>query len=729
MANGPEIAQAYVTIIPSMKGAQKTISAELDAEKLGEEAGAEMGGGLLAGIKDIALGTVLGNMIADGIRLALDGIGDMFSDAFSGAADFEQLAGGMEKLYGDASDRMLELAQNAYRTSGVSANEYMEQATRFSASLINDLGGDTAAAAELTDIAMRAMSDNVNTFGVDIGNVQNAFQGLARGNYSMLDNLSLGYSGSRSEMERLIADANEYARSQGMAGDLVIDSFADQIRAIELIQEKQGIAGTTAKESASTISGSMAMLGASWQNLLTSLAGDQAGIDAAIAGVVESLAAAASNVVPAVLRIGAGALSAIPELMGSAVSAVAEAIVPMLDEMTGGAASEILARIQEIIAPLQENVLPVLQDVFGRIGEAAQRMAPILASIADGAMRLLAQAAEAVGWAFDALSPAISFVADLFGGALVFALDAVAGLFQLLTEAIEFLRDLIQPVADFIVEEFELVASRLEPIIDGIGGLFGGIGDFLADPLGAIGDFVTGGSNDMERLEQNANRSTSTMEREVTRHAQDMTRATTSSADRMAQNVTSSTTSMASSASSTMASFSDSVSGSMEAAALNTATQTAAMQASIDGLEGRDVDVNTVTNDYRAITEDVQSRVSGIMNRTVEIFTQTHNPSKGTLFGAANGVLSQLLSIQWGATGGIIDGVTLLGAGEAGAEALVPFSNRTAMRPLVQALAAETGAEYYDRRTYELLTEYAPAILRAIPNLNRRDFDRMSRGA
>lgn len=715
MAGGShtEIAQAYVTIIPSMKDARKTIADEIGAETIGTDAGGKIGGGILAGIKEIAIGTALGNLLADGISMAIDGAKQAFADAFQNAADYEQLIGGMDKLYGDASARIQALAQDAYRTSGLSANEYMEQATRFSASLINDLGGDVDAAAELTDIAMRAMSDNVNTFGTDMGNVQNAFQGFARGNYTMLDNLSLGYAGSKQGMEQLIADANEYARSQGMAGDLVMDSFADQIRAIELIQEKQGIAGTTAKEAANTMSGSLAMLGASWQNLLTSLAGDQTGIDAAISQVIESLGAAAANVVPAVLRIGMGAISAIPQLIASAAQTIGETLVPMLDEMTGGAASEIMGRIGEIIAPLRDNVLPVIQDVFQRIGGIIQTVAPIIGNIANGAMRILAQAAEAVGWAFNALSPVISFLADAFGGALAFALNTVAGIFNTLGEVIQFIADLVEPVATFIVEEFEMVAERLGPIIDGIGGLIGGIGDFLADPLGAIGDFVTGGSRDMERLERNANKSTQTMEREVTRNTNTMARSATASTNAMASSVTSSmnsaaatvdsktqgmatttannTRSMATTSQANMNSMQASIRNAMDAAAKTTANQTRAMQNSINGVQGRTVSINATTNDVGGIVSRVNSVVSSVRNATATITVQKRgiNGIEFTTSQTAHKITGRVYEF---AKGGIVKEPTYSLIGEAGySEAVIPLTPQ-GLKPITDAINDGMGA-------------------------------------
>lgn len=214
-----------------------------------------------------------GAAMAAAVGTAATGIGILTKKSIEAYANYEQLAGGVKKLFGEeASKELMNYANNAYKTSEMSANQYMEQATSFSAALINSLGGNQVAAAKQADVAMRAISDNFNTFGGDITNVQNAFQGFAKQNYTMLDNLKLGYGGTKTEMERLIADANEYAEANGMAADLSIDSFSDIVTAIDLIQQKQGIAGTTAKEAATTIEGSLNMAKAAWQNLVTGFA-------------------------------------------------------------------------------------------------------------------------------------------------------------------------------------------------------------------------------------------------------------------------------------------------------------------------------------------------------------------------------------------------------------------------------------------------------------------------
>jgi hypothetical protein len=208
-----ELGKAYVQIVPSAQGIKGSIESVIggEAESAGKSAGGKLSGAIggalggLGGVLKVGLGAAVAGVTAAGGAVAAFG-----KSAVDSYANYEQLVGGVDKLYGDASGKIQQFADEAYKTSGMSANQYMETATSFSAALVNSLGGDVNKAADMTDVAMRAMSDNANVFGSDLGSVQNAFQGFAKQNYTMLDNLKLGYGGTKSEMERLIADANEY---------------------------------------------------------------------------------------------------------------------------------------------------------------------------------------------------------------------------------------------------------------------------------------------------------------------------------------------------------------------------------------------------------------------------------------------------------------------------------------------------------------------------------------
>ena len=298
----------------------------------------------------------VGVATAAAVGAAAVGVGKLTKASIEAYANYEQLAGGVKKLFGDASDELMNYANNAYKTSGMSANQYMEQATQFSAALINSLG-DQSAAAKQTDVAMRAISDNYNTFGGDIQNVQNAFQGFAKGQFNMLDNLRLGYGGTRGEMERLIADANEYAEANGMAADLSIDSFSDIVTAIDLIQQKQGIAGTTAAEAAKTIEGSLNMTKAAWENLVAGFADPDADLGQLMDNLVVAIVGEdegeglLNQIIPAIER----AMEGIGTLIEEAAPILAEHLPTLIEEILPSllnAATQLIAGIVQALPSL-----------------------------------------------------------------------------------------------------------------------------------------------------------------------------------------------------------------------------------------------------------------------------------------------------------------------------------------------------------------------------------------
>ncbi len=422
------IGTAYVQIIPSSEGIQGELEKVLapEAEEAGEKAGQVAGEKLSSGISSVLSGTgkiaaTIGTVVASAVSAAAVGIGAMTKAAVEGYGEFEQLQGGVQKLYGEGADQIMDYANKAYETAGMSANKYLETATSFSASLINSLGGDTRKAADQTDVAMRAISDNVNTFGSDIESVTNAFQGFSKQNYTMLDNLKLGYGGTKAEMERLIEDANEWGAANGAASDLSIDSFSDVVTAIEQIQHKQGIAGTTAKEAAATIEGSLGMLSASWENLLTGIANPDADLGGLIDNLVSSAESVLTNLMPVIGRSleGIGTLienvapiigeklpelaeQILPNLLSAATSLITELVVNLPDLIAAvlPAAVESLQQIWDALLELGTELTTKIQEFFGEVdwGEA----------FSQGAEALKSGASTLIGWmveGFDTVAP------------------------------------------------------------------------------------------------------------------------------------------------------------------------------------------------------------------------------------------------------------------------------------------------------------------------------------
>lgn len=261
------------------------------------------------------------------IGAAASAVGVLVKKSIDAYGEYEQLAGGIKKLYDEAADDMMAYASKAYKTAGMSANQYMQNVTGFSAALLNSVKGDSKEAAKIADMAMKDISDNANTFGkYTAEELAGVYQALAKGQYMTLDNLNLGFGGTKAGMQQLIDKANELAKAQGMAGDLQIDSYADIVQAIHLVQENLNITGTTEKEAAQTIQGSINMTKAAWENLVAGFADPDANIAELTKNVITSAGKAASNIVPAIMRAASGIGEAFTVILPQALSNIPNAV-------------------------------------------------------------------------------------------------------------------------------------------------------------------------------------------------------------------------------------------------------------------------------------------------------------------------------------------------------------------------------------------------------------------
>lgn len=407
-----ELAKAYVQIVPSAEGIKGSISSAIgpEADEAGRSAGEKVSGGIISGISSIA------KVGAAAIGSAAAAIGAALGQSVSGFAEQEQLIGGVQKLYGNmgqsleeyavaagksveevsgewqnletAQNTVLENARNAYKTAGMDMNTYMDTATSFSASLISSLNGDTVKAAEQTDVAMRAISDNFNTFGGDISNIQNAYQGFAKQNYTMLDNLKLGYGGTKSEMERLIQDAEKvddsFKAQRDSSGNLVM-GFADIVTAIQKIQEQQGIAGTTAREASTTIAGSFGMLKAAWSNLVTGFSDKEADLDSLMKNVVDSVVGytdesgqKVKGLLDNVMPVIETALSGIGQIIEKAAPIIAEKLPGLVSKILPGilsAATSLVGALISALPGLAKTLIAALPGVWEQIKSALSGLA------------------------------------------------------------------------------------------------------------------------------------------------------------------------------------------------------------------------------------------------------------------------------------------------------------------------------------------------------------------
>lgn len=285
-------------------------------------------------------------------------------------AEYEQLVGGVDTLFKESSGKLQEYASQAFMTAGLSANEYMATATNFSASLLQSLGNDTAKAAEYADMAIRDMSDNANKMGTDIARIQDAYQGFAKQNYMMLDNLKLGYGGTKTEMERLLKDANRINREHGITSNYTIENLADVYEAIHVVQEEMGIYGTTAEEASKTITGSLSATKAAWKNLLVGFGSDDADLSGLIDNFVGSLTTAVANIVPRISQILGGIGLAIEEILpvlGEELPGMLQELLPGVIKGAGGLIRGLVENLPELLQVLWDALDQILGGIWNYI--------------------------------------------------------------------------------------------------------------------------------------------------------------------------------------------------------------------------------------------------------------------------------------------------------------------------------------------------------------------------
>lgn len=448
------IGEAYLQIKPSMDGISKDIQQAMgDA---GSKGSSSFGSAFASGLKK--LGTVALSVTA----AATTAVGAFGAQAVKAFGSFEQLEGGVEKLYGDAADEIMKYAEQAYKTSGMSANDYMETATSFSASLINSLGGDMSKAAEMTDVAMRAMSDNVNTFGSDFGSVQNAFKGFSKANFTMLDNLKLGYGGTKEEMERLLRDAEEYGKLA--TGSLKIDSFSDIITAVQLVQEKLNVAGTTAKEAMTTIEGSATATKAAWQNLITAI-GRGEGISKSFDALYNSLfgektgEGLVNQIIPRIQTVieGIGAfIKKAGPIIAASVPKLVSTVLPVLTTSASSALNTLIGVITDILPDLMASLLPVVaSSAISLIGLLAKVLIDCLPILAEVALQAILELAQGLTAALPTLIPYI--------------VEVVLGIADYLVNNLDLLIDvaiqLMNGFADGLINAIPILVEKLPTII------------------------------------------------------------------------------------------------------------------------------------------------------------------------------------------------------------------------------------------------------------------------
>ncbi len=322
---------------------------------------------------------------AAAVGAASAGVAALGTACINAYADYEQLVGGVETLFKDSAETIHSFADNAYKTAGLSANEYMETVTSFSASLLQSLDGDTEKAAAAADLAITDMADNANKMGTAMESIQYAYQGFAKQNYTMLDNLKLGYGGTKEEMQRLLADAEKLS---GVKYDL--SSYADIVEAIHVIQTEMGITGTTAKEASTTIQGSVASMKAAWANLMVGMADDTQNFDMLLSNFIESIGTVADNLLP---RIGV-VIEGMGKLVAGLAPEIASALPTLTNELLPNLVELGVQSISALVQGIQENGDSLAAGALSIVGTLAEGIAELLPMVADTAASLVVSLAD-----------------------------------------------------------------------------------------------------------------------------------------------------------------------------------------------------------------------------------------------------------------------------------------------------------------------------------------------
>lgn len=466
---------------------------ELDkSEEKASSFGDKLKGGLVSGAK---LGAAAIGSMAVAAGSAAIAIGKSALESYS---SYEQLSGGIKKLYGDATDQMMQYANQAYLTSGKSANEYMETATSFSAALIKSLDGDTAKAAELTDKAMRAISDNVNTFGSDASSVESAIQGLSRQNYTMLDNLKLGYAGSAEGMMQLINDSGVLGKTLTNTSELANVGFDQMIEAIQAVQEQQGIAGATAKEAMSTIEGSATATKAAWENVITAI-GSGEGIAEATEGLIGALFGEnegegfINQIIPRIETIVDGigtflveasprlleALESVVEIIAGALPEAVTTIFPVLGQAASSVASTLFTFLMENLPTLISAGMSMLQSIVDGIVNNLPTL------LSTGVSMLAQLGATIIAYLPQLLAMGVQLIASLVSGIIQSIPAVLSGVWEILKSAWDAFKDfdwlsLGKSIIDGIVSGITNFGGAIWNALKGaVSGAFNGVKKFF----------------------------------------------------------------------------------------------------------------------------------------------------------------------------------------------------------------------------------------------------------
>ncbi|MFR4594772.1 MAG: phage tail protein [Oscillospiraceae bacterium] len=435
-----------------------------------------------------------GKVAVAGVAAGATAIGALGTKAVAAYADYEQLVGGVETLFKDSKDQVMDYANNAYKAAGLSANEYMETVTSFSASLLQSLDGDTSAAADKANLAITDMSDNANKMGADMTSIQNAYQGFAKSNYTMLDNLKLGYGGTQAEMKRLLADAEKIS---GIKYD--ISSYADIVDAIHVVQTEMDITGTTAEEAASTIQGSFGMMKSAWQNLVTGMADPDQDLGVLVGNFTDSVVIAGNNLIPRIQELLPRIVEATTSLIGTVseqLPAILGTLLPSLVEGATNLVTGLMAALPSVLSVLADvaptvinTLVPALIELLPQITQTGiDVIVSLVQGIADALPQLIPAATDAIIKIVEVLTSPEN-LGNLIDAALAIILALVDGLVDATPKLIAAVPDVITNLVTAIIANMPKI---LEAGVEITMALADGLIKALPELIAAIPNLILG---------------------------------------------------------------------------------------------------------------------------------------------------------------------------------------------------------------------------------------------
>ena len=497
-----------------LKESTKAVDQFTDAEKGAGSETLKLGDLIKANLtSEVIIAGVKG--LANAMKSVASGLVNIGKEAIKNYADYEQLIGGVETLFKESADVVEGYANNAYKTAGLSANEYMETITSFSASLLQSLDGDTAKVAEVSNMAVTDMADNANKMGTSMSMIQSAYQGFAKQNYTMLDNLKLGYGGTKTEMERLLADATKIS---GVKYD--ISSLNDVYQAIHVIQGELGITGTTAKEASTTISGSLNSMKSAWQNLLTGIADDNADFEGLIGNFVESIMTFADNIVPRIEIVMDGLVDLILGMADTLLPKVLDIAVNLVQNLVSG----ITNNIGTLMTTINQMINTILNALIGMLPQILQAGIQVIVSLITGIAQalptLIPQIVEAVVLMVETLIDNLDLIIDAGIQLIIGLADGLIKALPILIDKIPIIIDklinaivdnlpkilemgitLIVKLAEGLIKAIPQLVSKIPQIItsllNGIKNYFGKMLSIGGDLLGKVKEGITRGISGM----------------------------------------------------------------------------------------------------------------------------------------------------------------------------------------------------------------------------------------